>query len=250
MVACLYTLIIADDELEIREGMAQLIDWAALGYQCVGTASNGNEALQLIETLHPDVALCDIRMPGLTGLDVAQRLHAVNSPTIPVLLSAYRDFEYARTAMAYNVRYYIIKSARYSEIIETFRRIHAEISIRRQEIPGEDALIMDLSAWITRHLDSATLDSAAQRFNRSPSSLSRYFHQKTGEMFSHYLLRKRMERASDLLMDGSIRISDVSRRTGYTSPQNFARSFRQYYGVTPREYRVRRGIIPGEDEDA
>ena len=246
----MYTLIIADDEQEIREGLAQLIDWESLGDKCMGTATNGHEALQLIDSLHPDVALCDIRMPGLTGLDVAQRLYAVNSPTVLVLLSAYRDFEYARTAMAYNVRYYIVKSTRYSEIIETFRRIHAEMDVKRQAVPQEDAMILDLCGWIARHLDSATLDGAAEHFHRSPSSLSRYFHQKTGEMFSQYLLKKRMERASELLMDGSIRISDISRQTGCTTPQNFSRSFRQYFGVTPREYRERRGIIPKEDEDA
>ena len=72
----MYTYFIADDETKIRQGLRQLIDWEELGFYCVGEASNGEEALAAILEKKPDVALLDIRMPRLSGLEVARLARA------------------------------------------------------------------------------------------------------------------------------------------------------------------------------
>ncbi len=245
----MYTLIIVDDEQEIRDGLSQFIDWAAIGFECVGTAAGGHEAMQMIEKLRPDVALCDIRMPGMTGLDIARRLYESKSGTLLVLLSAYRDFEYARTAMTYNVRYYIIKSTRYAELVETFQRIRQELDESHLFVQTEDGLTQEICRYVERHLDTASLDAVALHFQRSASGISRHFHQHTGTMFSQYLLRRRMQRAVELLMDGRRKIAAISEQLGYANPQNFARTFRQYFGMTPREYREGQGVITQEPDN-
>ena len=84
---------------------------------------------------------------------------------------------------------------------------------------------------------------------RSASGISRHFHQHTGTMFSQYLLRRRMQRAVELLMDGRRKIAAISEQLGYANPQNFARTFRQYFGMTPREYREGQGVITQEPDN-
>lgn len=68
-----------------------------------------------------------------------------------------------------------------------------------------------------------------------------YSHQQTGEKFGDYLLKKRMKEAARLLVRSSMRIQEIAVRVGYSTANSFSRSFRQFYGMTPKEYRLRRG---------
>ena len=91
-----------------------------------------------------------------------------------------------------------------------------------------------------QHLESVSLDVLAEQVYMSPAYVSRYFTQQTGQNFQEYLIAKRMERAAALLEDLRYQIGDVSEMVGYRNPFNFSRTFKKYYGVNPREYRVRR----------
>lgn len=68
-------LCIADDEKEVREGLAELIDWSGNGIKLVGTASDGNMALEMIRRERPDITLLDIQMPGKNGLQIIEQIH-------------------------------------------------------------------------------------------------------------------------------------------------------------------------------
>lgn len=242
----MYTVLIADDEQVIRSGLQKYILWNQIGFTCTGTVSNGREAIEAITQQHPDVVLCDIRMPIVSGLDVARYVFENKLPTIVVLNSAYRDFEYARTAMAYGVRYYVVKSARHSELIDTFTQIKNELDQRQNQPENDDQLLFQIKQYIGRNLQTVTLESAAAFVGRHPSSVSQYFRQQSGMLFSQYLTQERMRYAARLLCDMRVRVNDVSERVGYSSSQNFTRSFRQFYGVTPREYRMTH--VPGQED--
>ena len=82
-------LLIVDDERIIRETIASLIDWDSLGIFLVGTAENGIEAYNRILDDYPDIVLTDIKMPGLSGLDLIQRIKEINPDTQFVILSGY-----------------------------------------------------------------------------------------------------------------------------------------------------------------
>ena len=68
----MYKLFIADDEAIIREGLRCLLDWETLGFTIAGEAANGDAALQFLLSETPDLVLLDIRMPGMSGLDVVR----------------------------------------------------------------------------------------------------------------------------------------------------------------------------------
>lgn len=233
----MYTIFFADDEPEIRNGLMKYIQWEQIGFRCVGSAANGKEAIDAIMRLKPDVALCDIRMPGLSGLDIAKYVHEYKLPTKVVLLSAHRDFEYARTAMAFGVHYYIIKSTRYAELVETFVKIKHALDEQAAGPEDDDQLLRDIKQYISQNLGTATLESAAESVRRHPSSVSQYFREHAGMLFSQYIIQERMRYAATLLCDVRNRIGDISEMAGYSNQQNFSRTFRQYFGVTPGEYR-------------
>ena len=105
----MYKLLIADDEAVIREGIRCLLDWDSLGYTIIGEASNGDEAYALISQEKPDLVLLDIRMPGMTGLDVVCRAREDGFEGKVVILSGYSDFTYAQQAIRYGVISYLTK---------------------------------------------------------------------------------------------------------------------------------------------
>jgi len=105
----MYKVIIADDESSVTELLERLIDWEQLGLVIAGTASNGYEALGMCEKENADIAVLDIRMPGITGLELAAMLREKRSDRQVIILSGYADFEYARQAIASGVAGYCLK---------------------------------------------------------------------------------------------------------------------------------------------
>ena len=105
----LYRIILVDDEEEVRKSIIRKIDWTAVGFAVVGDAENGEDALEKIENLEPDVVLTDIRMPYMDGLTLAERIRQKYPSMKIVIFSGYDDFEYAKQAIKLNVTEYILK---------------------------------------------------------------------------------------------------------------------------------------------
>lgn len=105
----MYSILIADDEAIIREGIKHLLDYEALGYRICGEAATGEQTLEALLTLKPDVALVDIRMPGITGLEAVRKARAQGYAGRVVIVSSYTDFTYAQEAIRYGVSNYLTK---------------------------------------------------------------------------------------------------------------------------------------------
>lgn len=119
----LYRIILVDDEEEVRKGIIRKIDWENLGFQVVGDAENGEDALEKIEQLEPDVVMTDIRMPYMDGLTLCSRIRQ-KYPSIKILIfSGFDDFEYAQTAIKLNVTEYILKPVNVEELTEILNRV-------------------------------------------------------------------------------------------------------------------------------
>ena len=103
-------LLIADDEKIIRETICNIIDWKSLGIEVVAVCKNGLEAYDAILDEYPDIVLTDIRMPKLSGLELIQKITQNHDHIQFIILSGYEDFEYAREAMRYGIRHYLLKT--------------------------------------------------------------------------------------------------------------------------------------------
>lgn len=123
----MYTLILADDEEQIRSSIISLIDFESVGFKLVGQASNGYEVLELTEKLKPDLVISDIKMPYMTGIEMAAELREVSPSAFVVFLTGYDDFEYVRKALEYNVLGYLLKPVSPDELIKELIKIKARM---------------------------------------------------------------------------------------------------------------------------
>lgn len=105
----MFRILVADDEALIRQGIQCLLDYDALGFSICGEADSGEQALSQIAQLQPDVVLIDIRMPGISGLEVIRKARQQGYPGKFVIISGYSDFSYAQEAIRYGVQGYLTK---------------------------------------------------------------------------------------------------------------------------------------------
>jgi two-component system, response regulator YesN len=241
-----YNLLIVDDESEIRNGLANYILWNEFGFQVAGQAENGQEALDFILSQSIDVVLCDIKMPVMSGIELAKELKEKKPKIKVIFLSVYRDFEYAREALVYGVTNYILKPTKYSELAEVFRKVKQELDHDRiddDEISAGDGCnyneqIIDLiKDYLKVHYRKTTLEEVGKVVHLNPSYISKFFKYKTGENFSDYLIKIRMKKAAELLKIVDYKIYQISEMVGYSNPKNFTRIFKSYFGKSPRQFR-------------
>ncbi len=123
----MYKILVADDEDIIRQGIKCICDYEALGYTIVGEAANGTEAYTQILKLQPDVVLMDIRMPGMTGLEVIQKLNEADYTGKIVIISSFTDFSYAQQAIRLGVTNYLTKPIDEDELIEILTILKSDL---------------------------------------------------------------------------------------------------------------------------
>ena len=143
----LLSVVVADDEQELLGAVCQLIDWEGIGFKLVGRASNGLDALQLVEELQPDFLLTDIHMPFISGTALAAQVKAVQPLIQVAFLSGYDEFEYAQQGIASEVIAYLLKPISMAqltqELIEIHRKIEkkqADVSAARQDASNHQAV--------------------------------------------------------------------------------------------------------------
>lgn len=129
----MYTIMIVDDEAEVREGIRSRMNWASIGYNCIGDYENGIEALDAIEKLKPDVVLTDINMPFIDGLELTRQV-AKRYPHIKVLiLTGYDDFEYAQQAVKLKVQDFILKPITSQELSSVLTKVKQQLDEERSK---------------------------------------------------------------------------------------------------------------------
>ncbi|MCA0757291.1 response regulator [Paenibacillus sp. N4] len=115
----MYKVLAVDDEPLMIEGWRTMIDWNAFGYELSGTASDGEEALELIRLIKPEVVVTDVRMPIMDGLELIKVVkEEMNLHIQFVIVSGYSEFAYAQQALRYQVNHYILKPLIVDEIYE------------------------------------------------------------------------------------------------------------------------------------
>ncbi|NLW56927.1 MAG: response regulator transcription factor [Firmicutes bacterium] len=137
-------VLIVDDERIIREGIAAVIPWGKYGFTLVGTAANGEEAYEIIKKEALDIVISDIKMPGMNGLQLIAKVKEEQPAVEFVVLSGYGEFEFARTAMQYGVKYYLLKPCNEEEILEVLEELRTEIEQRKRKEAHLERVKQDL----------------------------------------------------------------------------------------------------------
>ena len=129
----MYTTFIADDELIIRQGLRCILDWEELGFQIIGEAANGADALDFIIKNNPDLVLLDIRMPQILGTEIVRRAKEQGFTGKFIILSGFTDFEYTQAAIHYGVDYYLTKPIDEDALLETVKNIALQLDTSKHQ---------------------------------------------------------------------------------------------------------------------
>ncbi|KAA1191661.1 response regulator transcription factor [Paenibacillus sp. B2(2019)] len=167
----MYSVLIVDDELAIREGLVALLDWESIGYQVIDSAANAIEAKHKYELYSPDLMIVDIRMPGRDGLELVEELRALDPEMHIIILSGYADFNYAKRALSFGIDTYLLKPVDEDELqlylenlsIEldariTDRKKQAAVKVWNREMLVQ-SLLMDRSAQTPSIMDATILEA-------------------------------------------------------------------------------------------
>ncbi len=330
----MYKLLIADDERIIRESIYELIDWASLDIQITACCKNGLEALNAIIDTAPDIVMTDIRMPGIDGLELIDKIRSLDSHIRFIILTGYPEFEYARRALHYGVQEYLLKPISEEAIIEAVKKTLISLSVSNTPLIGQLVatllenrstldceytkkllnrffshfaeadelrplgfnLLIELNtrfspltcnipvsqfteklltetdftnlcelitnqalellftpvnsnisiadtvkSYVLQHLDNECLSLkyiAENLLFINVNYLSRTFAKQSGEKFSNYLNRTRIEKAQNLfLKTDNLHIHKVAEAVGFGgNPQYFSQVFKKYTNLTPSQY--------------
>lgn len=163
-------VLIVDDEPKLREGLRILIPWEEYGYSVAATAANGYEALDRFRELAPQLVIADIRMPGMTGLELIAELRSLSPACHVLILSGYADFEYAKQAISYHIDGYLLKPVDEEELISYLQELREKISLEEQS-PGARAPEPGRAAEVLVHelLQSREAGTAAAKLGLTGS---------------------------------------------------------------------------------
>jgi two-component system response regulator YesN len=124
---------LVDDELPILNNLNYVLPWENMNIEVVTLARNGAEAMEGVRMHHPDIILCDIRMPIMDGMTFLEEVRKIDSACEILMLTGYQEFEYARTAIQFGVRDYILKPIDYEKLELTVRKIANSLLAERAE---------------------------------------------------------------------------------------------------------------------
>jgi two-component system response regulator YesN len=135
-----YKLLIVDDEVEVRKGIINKVQWEELGYEIVAEGENGKEALELFEKTIPDVVLTDIKMPFMNGLELAAIIKEKYPTTRIIVMTGFDEFEYAHKAIKLNVSEYLLRPISAQELTDILTKVKKQMDEEIAEKENIEAL--------------------------------------------------------------------------------------------------------------
>lgn len=253
----MYRILVADDEPIERQVVSKRIQKNFPGQIEIFTAENGREAMEIFGREQCQIAILDISMPGINGLEAARYIREKYPKSIIIFLTAYDEFNYAKQAIGLKALEYLLKPGRDEELRATLEEAFSLIDCNRtsaeeavpeetvQETAEEDmdharmnTVASEIASYLEDHYrDDLSLQSVAGRMGYSEVYFCRLFRNCFDKTFIMYLNDLRMAKAMELLKDISINIKEISERVGYRDANYFTRIFKKKMGMTPSEFR-------------
>ena len=239
----MYSLIIIDDDDEMRESLEKFIPFDDLGLELSAIASNGMEGLRCIESFNPDIVISDISMPLMSGLELLE--HLKNRSIKIIFLTAHADFNYARTAISHGIVDYLLKPVLPDDIIQSLKKcINLLDKERAQNLYAPEAseeegnanpIILKMKRYAEENLGSTSFDNLVSYLGFSEDYLRKLFKSETGISYKQYRDSVRMEKAKELLDANYYKVYEVANIVGYKDLKSFRAVFKEYFGVSPSE---------------
>jgi YesN/AraC family two-component response regulator len=265
-------VMIIDDEEIIREGLKKTVNWQEMDCVIAGEAEDGESGCKAALSVKPDLIFTDIRMPGLDGLQMIARLREMKLPCKVIILTGFRDFEYAQEAIRQGAFRFLLKPVRTEDLILAITEAVKEIKSARskdeifnnlekrvkeyygieqsepeaaseREKSGEGSgnpkyLVGKALAYIkANYAGDLNLRTVADEIYVSTWYLSKLLKKETGDNFINILNQIRVENAKKLLLDPKYKIYEIANAVGFTDVPYFTKTFKKVTGQTPMEYK-------------
>ncbi|NQX67391.1 response regulator [Paenibacillus alba] len=263
----MYRMLIAEDDKIEREGIQFLLNKYAFPFE-IQEAKHGRAALEMLQEYEADVLLTDIKMPFMDGIQLAREARALKPQLKILILSGHGEFDYAKTAISLQVSHYLLKPIEPEEfrsvIQAVIQQLDEEQAAKREQQEWQKAYrqeqqrlpelvqgsadnsdsesrrraIEDVLRIIEKEFEQdLSLEYLSKRVHLSASYLSHTFKKATGVSVVKYINQYRMEQAKAYLDQSNYKINDVYKMVGFSDLSYFGLMFKQYFGVTPTQYR-------------
>lgn len=243
----MYKVVIADDEPLVLLKEKKIFNWAEFGFTLAGEATNSEELLSVIEKERPDAVFTDINMPSVSGLELIHRVRQKNKDTVFVIISGYADFKYAQSALRENVFDYITKPVTEDGASALLDRLREHLDEKHGVGASLDidyvktAAFKNLVEYINNHFyEKLYLNTLAEMFDINMTYCCHLFKKNFNCSFSQYILKYRMEKAAELLLEGEMSVMQISEELGYDY-YHFNKVFKRHFSVTPKQYKFLHG---------
>ena len=221
-------VLVVDDETVVRRGIVLGVDWAAMGCVVVGEAANGLEGIQAVERYKPNLIITDVRMPKMDGIEMIRELRCRGCEAHAILLTAYSDFEYVRSALQLGADDYLLKPFRDQELAAAVERVRQKVQERWEkgndiELPlvkgDKSKYVLKALEYISAHYaDSGiSITTIANHLGVSEGHLSHVFKKETNYTVVGYLTQYRIHMATKLLRDRNHKVYEVAEPGGLLS---------------------------------
>ena len=233
-------LLIADDEnLELKV-LEKTVKKHFVDELEIFASSNGRKASQICDEVKPDIALLDIEMPGMNGIELAKYIKEKYAECIIIFITAYDRFDYAIEAMHIKAFDYLLKPWKEERLCEL---INTSIENVRS-MQKTDSIVHSQKDVIKDYIDrnykkDISAKDVAGILGYSDVYFSKVFKQLFDDNFINYLTKIRIDRAKLLLKDISFNIKEVGKSVGYADSNYFTKVFKRSIGISPSEYRNR-----------
>lgn len=247
----MYKVVIVDDEPIIVEGLTKGIEWSKWNCRVAGTAQNGEEGMELIRKIKPDILITDICMPKVNGLGMAAALKSEFPKLQITILTGYREFEYAKKAIELGVTRFLLKPSKFAELEEAITAMTEKLPEDESDIDdnmeeteetasANSFIVSNALEYMKDHYnEKLRLADVADEVYVSQWHLSKLLNRVKGQNFSEILNEIRMEKATELLRNPQLRISDIAEQVGFVDLAHFSRVFKRVEGISANEYRNR-----------
>ena len=231
-------LLIADDEnLELKV-LEKTVKKHFVDELEIFASSNGRKASQICDEVKPDIALLDIEMPGMNGIELAKYIKEKYADCIIIFITAYDRFDYAIEAMHIKAFDYLLKPWKEEKLFELINTAIENVRSMQKTygiVHSQKDVIKD---YIDRNYKKdISAKDVAGILGYSDVYFSKVFKQLFDDNFVNYLTKIRIDRAKVLLKDVSFNIKEVGKSVGYADSNYFTKVFKRSIGMSPSEYR-------------
>ncbi len=244
-----YSVLVVDDERLIAKNIAKSIEQIFPDFHVEKICYDGGEAMEYIKSNHVHVVFTDIRMPEVDGLELAKFI-SENYPYIEcVIISGYNDFEYAKSALSYQVKEYLLKPVNKNELSQCLHNIEKHFLASMSDLKSAsennrkgmnaEEIVSLVKQYINKNYQkNIDLGNISANFGFSAPYLTKIFTKYEHMTPSKYIMQYRINIAKQLLADETIPISVLSEQTGFSDQFHFSKTFKQQTGMSPSQYRA------------